>query len=62
MDENGEPKQKTIEMDPTEQAIYDVKQTLSKFSMDNKGDEIVKTYEGVNEVLRDLDTLHTAII
>ena len=49
-------------MDPTEQAIYDVQKTLSKFSMDNKGDEIVKTYEGVNEVLKDLDTLHTAII
>ena len=62
LDENGEPKQKTLEMDPTEQAIYDVQQTLSKFSMDNKGDEIVKTYEGVNEVLKDLDTLHTAII
>ncbi len=62
MDENGEQKQKVNELDPTEQAKIEVQKTLSKFSMDHKGDEIVQTYDGVNDILKDLDNLHTAII
>ena len=39
-----------------------VKRTLAKYSMTDKADEIVQTYEDVNEVLKELDDLHSAII
>lgn len=48
--------------DPTEKAIEFVRNTLQKYSFDNRGNEIVEQYEDCNTMIQHLDTLHTAII
>ena len=35
---------------------------LAKFGLEGRGDEIAQTYDRVNEVLQELDTLHSAIM
>ena len=39
-----------------------MKDTLGNYTTEDRVDDIVNTYEEVNVVLADLDTLHTAII
>jgi len=51
-----------MERDPSEQAVYFVQKTLAKYTLDDKNNEIVQTYNGVNDLLHQLDALHTAII
>ena len=53
---------KPASLDFTKQAILTVQRTLAKYSMTDKADEIVQTYDDVNEVLKELDDLHSAII
>ena len=48
--------------DPTEKAIEFVRNTLQKYSFDNRGNEIVEHYEDCNTMIQHLDTLHSAII
>lgn len=39
-----------------------MRNTLQKYSFDNRGNEIVEQYEDCNTMIQHLDTLHTAII
>ena len=51
-----------IIVDPSKAALQEVKDTLGNYTTEDRVDDIVNTYEEVNVVLADLDTLHTAII
>ena len=53
---------KPASLDFTKQAMISVQRTLAKYSMSEKADDIVQTYDDVNEVLKELDDLHSAII
>ena len=59
--EDSKQEESEVTLDLAAQALKEVKETLGQYNEEAK-EEIVHTYDQVNELITHLDTLHSAII